>query len=84
MSTLEITFRVLLAATACGLLLWLGVSLVRGAKRGGKGMQALGAAMMLFGWGNLRDPRNDTVAEAKDGRIRRGAESGDPPVDDHS
>ena len=28
--------------------------------------------MMLFGWGNMRDPRNDTVAEAQDGRIRKG------------
>jgi len=78
---LEIAIRVLLAASALGLLVWLGVALVRGAKRGGKGMQALGAAMMMFGWGNMRDPRNDTVAEAKDGRIRRGTEAGDPPSD---
>jgi hypothetical protein len=32
----------------------------------------------LFGWGNMRDPRNDTVAEAQDGRLRGGDESGDP------
>jgi hypothetical protein len=34
---------------------------------------------MLFGWGNLRDPRNDTVAEANEGQPRRGENSGDPP-----
>jgi hypothetical protein len=33
----------------------------------------------LFGWGHMRDPRNDTVAEASDGRIRKDDESGDPP-----
>jgi hypothetical protein len=80
---LEIALRVLLVASALGLLVWLGVALVRGAKRGGKGVQALGAVMLMFGWGNMRDPRNDTVAEAKDGRIRRGETSGDP-YDDES
>ena len=40
-----------------------------------------GAALMILGWGNMRDPRNDTVAEAKDGRIRKGTDSG-PPLDD--
>ena len=34
--------------------------------------------MMLFGWGNMRDPRNDTVAEAQDGRIRKGTNTGEP------
>ena len=33
---------------------------------------------MMFGTGNMRDPRNDTVAEAQDGRIRKGNNSGDP------
>ena len=48
------------------------------AKRGGRGVRAIGAVVMLFGWGNMRDPRNDTVAEAQDGRIRKGTHSGDP------
>ena len=74
--------RVILTVGALAGLVWLGVALVRGARRGGKGMQAIGAAMMMFGWGNMRDPRNDTVAEAKDGRIRKGNESGDPPPDE--
>jgi hypothetical protein len=52
--------------------------MVKAAKRGGGGMQALGAAMMLFGFGSFRDPHNSTVAEAQDGRIRKGTHSGDP------
>jgi hypothetical protein len=78
MDPVHITVRVLLALVAFVafvLVLW---ALVRGARRGGKGMRAAGAMLMLFGWGNLRDPRNDTVAEAQDGRIRKGNESGDP------
>lgn len=68
-----------LAAMGCAAaLIWLGVVMVRAAKRGGGGMQALGAALMMFGWGHMRDPRNDTVAEAQDGRIRKGTHSGDP------
>ena len=57
---------------------WLGVILIKAAKRGGGGMQALGAAMMMFGWGNMRDPSNNPVAEAKDGRAEKGSPSGDP------
>ena len=30
----------------------------------------------------MRDPRNDTVAEAQDGRIRKGSYSGDPLDDE--
>ena len=73
----------MLAGIAVVAFVWLLFALVRAAKRGGKGMRSFGAALMLFGWGNLRDPRNDTVAEAKDGRIRKGTDSG-PPLDDES
>ena len=55
-----------------------GIAMVRTARRDGKGVRAIGAALMLLGWGNLHDPRNDTVAEAKDGRIRKGTDSGHP------
>ena len=51
--------------------------MVKAAKRGGGGRRGIGAALMLFGWGNLRDPPNNTVAEAQDGRIRKG-NAGDP------
>jgi hypothetical protein len=33
---------------------------------------------MMFGWATMRDPRNDTVAEAQDGRIRKGTNTGEP------
>ena len=83
MSSLATFTRVMLAGIAVVAFVWLLFALVRAAKRGGKGMRSFGAALMLFGWGNLRDPRNDTVAEAKDGRIRKGTDSG-PPLDDES
>ena len=83
MSSAATITRVLLICSALVAFIWLLFALVRAAKRGGKGMRSFGAALMLFGWGNLRDPRNDTVAEAKDGRIRKGTDSG-PPLDDES
>ena len=59
------------------LIAWLCIVMVKAAKRGGGGIRGIGAVMM-FGWGNMRDPRNDTVAEAQDGRIRKGTNTGDP------
>jgi hypothetical protein len=66
------------------LLVWIGIIMIKAAKRGGGGMRGIGAALMMFGWGNMRDPRNDTVAEAQDGRIRKGTDSGDPLDKDES
>ena len=74
----EIALRVTLPILGFVLLIWGCVAAVRSARRGGKSVRAAGMALMLFGWGHMRDPRNDTVAEAKDGRIRKGTESGDP------
>jgi hypothetical protein len=73
-----LAIRVVFIAAPFALLIAGCVWLVRSARRGGKGMQAIGMAMMMFGWGNMRDPRNDTVAEAQDGRIRKGTHSGEP------
>jgi len=70
--------KVLAVAGGISLIVWLCIVMVKAAKRGGGGMRGIGAVMMLFGWGNMRDPRNDTVAEAQDGRIRKGTHSGDP------
>ena len=70
--------KVLAWLGATAFIVWLGVVLTKAAKRGGGGMQALGAAMMMFGWGNMRDPSNNPVAEAKDGRAEKGSPSGDP------
>jgi len=77
-SIAELAFRVLLAAAALAALIALLAAVVMKTRRGGKGMHAIGAALMLFGWGNLRDPSNNPVAEAKDGRIRKDDYSGDP------
>jgi hypothetical protein len=59
-------------------LIWIGTVMVKAAKRGGGGLRGIGAALMMSGWATMRDPRNDTVAEAQDGRIRKGTNSGDP------
>ena len=76
----SIALRVLAAGAGLILFAWLLIAIVKGARRGGKGMRgAAGAMLMLFSWGNMRDPRNDTVAEAQEGRVRRGEEAGDPP-----
>jgi hypothetical protein len=70
--------KVLAGLGGTALLIWLGVVMTKAAKRGGGGMTALGAAMMMLGWGNMRDPSNNPVAEAKDGRAEKGSPSGDP------
>jgi hypothetical protein len=77
-SVSEITIRVLLAASAFIALIAVLVAVVLKTRRGGNGVHAIGAALMLFGWGNLRDPGSNPVAEAKDGRVRKSNYSGDP------
>jgi hypothetical protein len=76
----DITTALKVLAWLAGLsvLTWIGIVFVKAAKRGGGGMRGIGAALMMFGWATMRDPRNDTVAEAQDGRIRKGNDSGDP------
>ena len=64
-------------------LAWVGFfgglfALVRRGRSRGRVMRSAAMFAALFGWGNMRDPRNDTVAEAQDGRIRKANESGDP------
>ena len=79
--TTGIALRVFLTWAAIAVLAWGLVALVRAARRGGKGFRSFGAALMLFGWGHMRDPRNDTVAEANEGRASRGSDSSDGPRD---
>jgi hypothetical protein len=55
-------------------------ALARRAKSRGRVMRSAAMFAAMFGWGHMRDPRNDTVAEAQDGRMRKADESGDPPV----
>jgi hypothetical protein len=75
---ITVAVYVLAVAGAATALIWLGVVMVKAAKRGGGGMRGIGAALMMFGWATMRDPRNDTVAEAQDGRIRKGNSTGEP------
>lgn len=78
MDPVATALKIIGVAAAAIAFLWVLVALVRSARRGGKGVHAIGAALMLFGWGNLRDPADNPVAEAKDGRVRKGETSGDP------
>ena len=71
--------RVAILLVAFAALLWALAALVVRAKTRGRVMRSAAMFAALFGWGNMRDPRNDTVAEAQDGRVRRDNESGDPP-----
>jgi hypothetical protein len=73
-----VALRVLGGATLVIVVSALCWAAVRAARRGGKGVRAAGAMLMLFGWGHLRDPRNDTVAEANEGQARKGDTAGDP------
>jgi hypothetical protein len=81
----DVTVALVALALSGGLalLIWVGIVLVKAAKRGGGGMRALGAGLLMMGWATMRDPRNDTVAEAQDGRIRKGTNTGEPldPID---
>jgi len=71
--------QVLAALGGLSLLIWIGVVMVKAAKRGGGGMRGVGAAaLMMFSWATMRSPANNPVAEAQDGRIRKGTHSGDP------
>lgn len=75
--------KVLAVLGALTVLVWLGVVMVKAAKRGGGGMRGVGAAaLMMFSWATMRDPGNNPVAEAQDGRIRKGESTGDPPDPD--
>jgi threonine/homoserine/homoserine lactone efflux protein len=57
--------KVLATLGGAAVLIWLGIVMVKAAKRGGGGM-------------NMRDLSNNPVAEAQDDRIRKSEHSGDP------
>jgi hypothetical protein len=80
MSALEFMVRLVLITAAIVTVIGLFLLLLRHTRRGARVVRGLGASLMLFGWGFIRDPRNDTVAEARDGRIRKGEATGDPPL----
>lgn len=69
------TVFVIVALAFLGLL---GVQAVRFARRGAPGAHVLGAAFLLFGFGNFRDPTNEIVQQAKQLKQREDDDSGDP------
>jgi hypothetical protein len=75
--TTGIALRAFLTWSGVAALAWALFALLRAARRGGKGFRSFGATMMLFGWGHMRGPRSDTVAEANEGRVRRGTDASD-------
>lgn len=46
---------------------------------GSAAAHALGAAFLLMGFGNFRDPTNEIVLAAKDHKQRKENDQGDPP-----
>lgn len=70
------------ATVALASLLALGVQLVLSSKKGSAAAHVLGATFLLIGFGNFRDPTNETVQQAKQLKQREDDESGDPPDDE--
>jgi hypothetical protein len=73
--------KVVFAVVALAFLGALMVRAVRYAKKGSPGAQALGLTLLLFGWGNIRDPTENIVQQAKQLKRREEDDAGDPPND---
>jgi hypothetical protein len=67
------------SAVALGSLFALGVRLVLLSKKGTAAAHVLGAAFMLMGFGNMRDPSDEIVQAAKEHKQRKENDQGDPP-----
>jgi hypothetical protein len=70
-------------AVTVAFLVLCAVQAVQLAKKGARGAHALGAAFLLIGLGNFRDPTNETVLQAKQLKKREEDDSGDPPESLH-
>jgi hypothetical protein len=70
---------VVFAAVALTSLFALGVQLIYLSRKGSAAAHVLGATFMLMGFGNFRDPTNETVQAAKQLKQREDDDSGDPP-----
>ena len=79
MDLARVLATVVFAAVALTSLFALGVQLVRLGKKGSTAAHVLGATFMLIGFGNFRDPTNETVQQAKQLKQREDDDSGDPP-----
>jgi hypothetical protein len=74
--------RLLLPSAGFVILVILMVWLVRYAKRGSRGAHALGAAFLLLGFGNVKDPTDEIAQQAQRYKLRDQDESGEPPNPD--
>jgi hypothetical protein len=82
MDWVHVGSQVVFAVTAFAFLGGLGVHAVASAKKSSAGAHVLGAAFLLLSMGNMRDPTDDIVQQAKQLKQRDEDDSGDPPNPD--
>ena len=81
---MDFLIGVLFATVATAALAMLGVHLIRSAKRRSPAVLALGAILVLFGVGAVKDPESQAIEQAKTPRAKKGEHSGDPLDDQES
>ncbi len=69
--------------TGAVLLAYAGVRLIHYARRRSTGAYVLGAALLLFGLGNVQDPRNEALLVAQQLKPKKGNDAGDPTEDEN-
>ena len=74
--------RALMILAILGFLIALGIWAVRYGRKGTGRAGMLGAALLFFGFGNMLDPTNEAIHQAKESKKRKEGESGDPPAPD--
>jgi hypothetical protein len=77
MNALRLFGEIALSAVTFVVLIYVGVRLVRYAKTRTAGAYALGAVLVLFGIGNIREPDNQLLEQAQPGK-KKGSPSGSP------
>ncbi|HET8696912.1 MAG TPA: hypothetical protein VFO94_05475 [Gammaproteobacteria bacterium] len=82
MELAHLVSQVLFAAVGATFLAATAARAVRLAKRGTAGAHVLGAAFLFFSMGNMRDPTDDIVQQAKELKRRNEDDAGDPPDGD--
>ena len=82
MDVARLVATVVFGVVAMTSLFVLGVRLIPLSKKGSAAAHVLGAAFMLIGFGNFRDPTNETVQAAKELKQRKENDQGDPPDTD--
>ena len=82
MDVARLVATVVFGVVAMTSLFVLGVQLIPLSKKGSAAAHVLGAVFMLIGFGNFRDPTNETVQAAKEHKRRKENDQGDPPDTD--